>query len=192
MAQGTDEAAARRQQLVLALERVATGDRDALRQVYEMTSAKLLGIIVRILPDREQAEDVLQDVYFKVWRRAGRYDASLGSPISWLAVIARNAAVDEARRNGRTPASEDGELENIVDDAQLPDDFLCEAEMHAEVRRCLDELEENQRRSIRMAFFGGLTHSQLAEALAVPLGTMKSWIRRGLANLKGCLGHGTA
>ena len=181
--------ARRRQLLVQALEKTATGSRSALETVFEMTSAKLLGIILPIVRDREVAEDVLQDVYLRVWRRAGRYDPDKGSAIAWLATIARNAAIDEVRRLGKRPEEGDDSLELIADDGQSADEMLCEQEDHDAVRRCLDALEGDQRKSIRLAFFGGLTHSELAERVGVPLGTMKSWIRRGLASLKGCLGY---
>ena len=181
----------KREALVQALGHVAAGERDALQTVYDMTSAKLLGIILRILPEREIAEDVLQDVYLKVWRRAGRYDSSLGSPISWLAVIARNAAIDEYRRRP-VPfvQGSDDALAQLADGSQPVDERLCDEERYEAVKRCIEELGADQRRSIRMAYFGGLSHSQLAEKVGVPLGTMKSWIRRGLKSLKACLGHG--
>lgn len=185
---------ARRETLIAAIEQVARGDRAALKLVYDMTSAKLFGVIVRIMHDRELAEDVLQDVYIKIWNRAGRYDASRASPISWLCVIARNAAIDGARRQHRgdylTGHEEAVVLEEVEDDAVPADELLCHAEDHERMRRCIEALQDDHRRSIRMAFFDGLSHSELADRIGVPLGTMKSWIRRGLASLKGCLGGG--
>lgn len=170
------------------MKQVAAGDRSALETVYRMTSAKLLGVIIRLIPDRELAEDVLQEVYIKVWRRAGRYDPDLGSPISWLATVARNSAIDELRKVGSRPnLGEDTEMYLIADDAPPADEMLCEAEEYAAIRACLEKLEAKQRQSIRSAFFKGQTHAQLAEDTGVPLGTMQSWIRRGLSSLKGCL-----
>lgn len=174
--------------LVAALEGVARGERDCLETVYQMTSAKLLGVIVRIERDRETAEDVLQDVYIKVWRRAGRFDDSRASPITWLCAIARNAAIDSCRSHGREATMGDDWLPEIEDDAAPADEMLCDMEDAARVNRCLEGLQRDHRRSIRLAFFDGLSHSELAERIGVPLGTMKSWIRRGLASLKGCLG----
>lgn len=175
-----------RQRLVLALGEVARGDRASLKTVYDMTSAKLFGVIVRIERDRDSAEDVLQDVYVKVWRRAGRFDPSRASPITWLCTIARNAAIDSRRRHGHE-TDLDG-VPEVEDDAPLADEMLCNIEDASRVRQCLDTLQTDQRRSIRLAFFDGLSHSELADRVGVPLGTMKSWIRRGLASLKGCLG----
>ena len=178
----------RRQQLGLAMQGVANGDETALRTVYELTSAKLLGIILRIVPGRERAEDVLQDTFIKVWHRAGAYDPALGSPITWLSTVARNTALNVVRSEGQRHEDAFGELPEIADEAIKPaDDWLCDVEDAAALSRCLDQLQPDQRRSIRMAFFEGLTHSELAERNDVPLGTLKSWIRRGLAGLRGCL-----
>ena len=191
MNRGDDGSAQRRQALAAAVEQVAHGDRAALKTVYDMTSAKLLGVILRIVRDRETSEDVLQDVYVKVWRRAGRFDPAVASPVTWLCVIARNAAIDCARRESRgdSVVSRPAEaMEEIEDDAIAADDFLCDMEDHERVRLCIEQLQNEHRRTIRLAFFDGLSHSQLADRIGAPLGTVKSWIRRGLASLKGCLG----
>lgn len=187
----TGAAAQRRQALATAVERVARGDRAALKIVYDMTSAKLLGVILRIVRDRETSEDVLQDVYVKVWRRAGRFDPARSSPVTWLCVIARNAAIDCARREGRIDkvgSPPVGAIEEIEDDTIAADDLLCDMEDHERIRLCIEQLQNEHRRTIRLAFFDGLSHSQLADRIGAPLGTVKSWIRRGLASLKGCLG----
>ena len=181
------ETDARRQALAEAMQAVAGGDRSALRQVYDATSAKLFGTILRIVRDRDTAQDLLQDVYIKVWHRAGRFDASIASPITWLCTLARNTAIDHTRRRG-APVDAGDELPEVADDTAPVDEFLCKAEDHEALRRCLEELQDDHQRSIRLAFFDGLTHSQLADRIGVPLGTMKSWIRRGLQGLKGCLG----
>ena len=178
----------RRAALAAALETVAGGDRGALETVYQMTSAKLFTTIVRIVRDREQAEDCLQDAYVKVWQRAGRFDAKQGSPITWLCTIARNTALDALRRDSRREEVPGDVLPEIEDaNLQPADDWLCAEEDSVKLADCLKTLHEDHRRSIRMAFFEGYTHSELAERINVPLGTMKSWIRRGLAGLKGCL-----
>lgn len=178
----------RRELLRNAMAAVATGDRAALDTVYEMTSGKLFATIVRIVRARDRAEDVLQDVYVKVWRRAARFDPSKGSPITWLCTIARNTALNDLRSNGRSLEIADADLNVIADDAKTADDWLCDMEDNAALARCLEGLQKDQRRSIRLAFFDGFSHSELADMVDVPLGTMKSWIRRGLAGLKGCLG----
>ncbi|RST32131.1 sigma-70 family RNA polymerase sigma factor [Sphingomonas ginkgonis] len=167
---------------------MADGDRQALQTVYEMTSAKLFGICFRILGDAEEAEDALQEVYVSLWRRAGSFDPDRASPISWLASFARNRAIDRLRsaRRSRDTAPIEAAA-NVGDDR--PSAFAVAAQTEEETRlhRCLDTLEEHSRVSIRTAFFDGLTYSQLAGRAEVPLGTMKSWIRRGLQQLRACL-----
>lgn len=178
----------RREQLQLALASVAAGERPALKTVYDLTSMKVYGVIVRIVRDRERADDVLQDVYLKVWDRAGRYDPAKAGVITWLCAIARNSAIDTLRRDARVPVPiADDAMPEPTDDDPLADELLCVEEEYGKLRRCIDELGEDQRKSVRMAFFEGLTHSELSDALGAPLGTVKSWIRRGLNSLKACL-----
>ncbi|QIG54790.1 sigma-70 family RNA polymerase sigma factor [Altererythrobacter sp. BO-6] len=187
----TDAASEAREQLKSAMARLAAGERDALEQVYRMTRVKLFGICYRILGDRKEAEDALQDVYVNLWQRADRYDPQRASPISWLATFARNRAVDRLRSGKvRQGAVELDEAFGLADTAPLADSLLIDAERQARVHTCLDRLETNQRGNIRAAYFGGQTYAELAEAQGVPLGTMKSWIRRGLAKLKICLEAG--
>ena len=177
-----------RAELQEALIAVSAGDRDSLKTVYDLTSSKLYGTIVRIVRSRERSEDLLQDVFVKVWTRAGRYDPDKGSPITWLSTLARNTALNDVRRVGRAREVSDEILPEVSDDDAMPaDDWLCHMEDCEALRRCMEELQNDHRRSIRMAFFEGYSYSQLAERIEVPLGTMKSWIRRGLSALKGCL-----
>lgn len=173
-------------ELVPILRSVANGDRAALSLLYQRTSSKLYGICSRVLENRAEAEDVLQEVYMTVWGKAGSFDERKASPITWLAVIARNKAIDRMRlRRART--------EGLDAAGDIPDESASAFEVierDQESRRlasCLQELEERQQLSIRAAFLDGATYPQLAEREGVPLGTMKSWIRRGLLRLKGCL-----
>lgn len=191
--QSPSDAEDRRAELVSALRNVAKGEAEALRAVYDMTSAKLFGICLRICGERASAEDVLQTVYVKVWERAGRFDATRASPITWLATIARNSSIDW-RRSGATRALRDMLPERaafaVADDGPRADQLLMATEDGERLDRCLDELEDRTRSCIRSAFFDGSTYAELAERENVPLGTMKSWIRRGLLRLKDCLGDG--
>ena len=182
------EADVAREQLKAAMKRLADGDRSALEFIYNATSAKLFGICLRILGERSEAEDALQDVYVNLWRSANRYDPDRASPISWLATFARNKAIDRLRTGKvqRGAVSVDEAME-ITDDAPLADAMLETEQRDAKIHRCLGELEERQQDAIRTAFFNGATYAELAEAREVPLGTMKSWVRRGLAKLKRCL-----
>jgi len=181
------EATAARDGLTAALARVASGDRQALRDVYERTSAKLFGICLRISQDREGAEDILQDVYVSIWNRAGRFDPTRASPITWLATIARNRAIDWKRARGRIAAGPVEDAQFVADARPLALEGLLAAEEGEKLGACLETLEERQQRAIRSAFLDGFTYADLAEREAVPLGTMKSWIRRGLIRLKACL-----
>jgi len=180
----------RRAKLEGAIQLVADGKQEALQDVYDLTSAKLLGVIIQIVRDRDAAEDVLQDTYIKVWSRAGRFDRTRASPITWLCAIARNSAIDAVRKSGRRGEVGDAALPDIGDDTPSVDKMLCDVEESGRLKDCLDELQHDHRRCIRMAFFRGFSHSELAARLKVPLGTMKSWIRRGLVSLKGCLDDG--
>jgi RNA polymerase sigma factor (sigma-70 family) len=187
-APSTPDADAARQRLVEALVATGVEDRSAFRTLYRLTSAKLFGVCLRICGDRQAAEDVLSDVYLTVWKRAGAYEPGRASPISWLATIARNRAIDWRRSSGRAPPAPVEEIAELADDRVSAEDTMLFDERAAQLHRCLDELEQRQRDAIRTAFFDGLTYAELATRDSVPLGTMKSWVRRGLLRLKDCLG----
>ena len=181
-------AAAARAHLTEMLVRTGDEDRQAFRELYTLTSAKLFGITFRICGERQAAEDVLHDVYLTIWKRAGAYEPSRASPITWLATIARNRAIDWQRAQKIRRASPIEDVPEIADRAPSASDAI---EADQEARRlhlCLDGLEVRQRDAIRTAFFDGATYADLAERQNVPLGTMKSWVRRGLLKLKECLG----
>ena len=168
---------------------VATGeeDRDAFSRLYALTSAKLFGICLRICVERQTAEDVLQDVYVTIWRRAAGYEPGRGSPITWLAAIARNRAIDRRRADGRKFATTLDGVPEPIDPATLALDGLLLKERERKLYACLDQLADVQRQAIRTAFFGGFTYTELAEQQGVPSGTMKSWVRRGLLQMRKCL-----
>lgn len=186
--QNTTSSAEAREKLRAAMIRLADGDSAALEEIYSATRVKLFGICYRILGDRKEAEDALQDVYVNLWQRADRYDPQRASPISWLATFARNRAIDRLRtgkvRSGAVPVEEAAPLS---DEAPLADALMIDAERDAQIHACLKGLDENAQTYIRAAFFEGRTYAQLAESADVPLGTMKSWIRRGLLKLRACL-----
>jgi RNA polymerase sigma-70 factor (ECF subfamily) len=184
----TGELAARgaRDELVGMLIAVSNGDRGAFATLYQRTAAKLYGICLRLLSNEAEAQDVLQEAYVTVWRKAHRFDPSKASPITWLAVLARNLAIDRLRR--RSLPLEDLEAAANVE-AGDPSAFsiLTEAEDAERLRRCLEALDGRAQSVIRAAFLDGASYPELADRAGVPLGTMKSWIRRGLQRLRGCL-----
>lgn len=178
-----------RDELSAALRRVADGSQSALAEVYQKTSAKLFGICIRILGERGEAEDALQDIFITVWRKAGTFDSGKASPITWLAALARNRSIDRKRSQASRPsaASLGDEAMDVPDEAPLALAGLETAEEAGRIAHCLGELEDRQNGAIRAAFYEGLSYSELALRSAVPLGTMKSWIRRGLLRLRECL-----
>ena len=168
------------------LANVAKGDRSALQAVYVRQSTRLFGIAMAILRDRTAAADVLQDAFLRVWTRAGSFDRDRGDAAAWLAAIVRYAALDVARTRGREIPSDDPDL----GDASVEPDALTSlsaAQDGARLHECLGRLEEKNRRGIVLAFVHGLSHPEIAARLDLPLGTVKSWIRRGLLTLRECL-----
>jgi RNA polymerase sigma-70 factor (ECF subfamily) len=178
---------AARKQLVAALVRVAGGDRAALQIVYRDTSAKLFGVCLRILRDQGEAEDVLQEVYLTVWRRAASFDPERASPITWLATIARNRAIDRLRAGGGRRMQPIDDAFEIGDDAPSAFDRLAGEDDYRRLMECLGELDPRHAGAVRTAFLDGATYDELARRLDVPLGTIKTWIRRSLLRLRGCL-----
>ena len=167
---------------------VAGGDREALQRVYGATSAKLFGVCLRILRNEAEAEDVLQEVYLTVWRRAGSFDPDRGvSPITWLAAMARNRAIDRLRASKSHLDTSVDVIAERPDGAPSPSTLLEQSQDAAQLNACLQALDAGHAAAIRSAFFDGRTYAELAEAASVPLGTMKSWIRRSLQRLKACL-----
>lgn len=179
-------AAAGRRELVALLQSVANGDRQAFSAVYGRTSAKLYGICLRLLGSEAAAQDVLQDVYVTVWRKAGLFDPTKASPITWLATLARNRSIDSLRRQAPAAAGLEAAAD-VQDERPSAIEVVEQADDAVRLHRCLDELEDRARTIIRAAFLDGASYPELAAREGVPLGTMKSWVRRGLQRLRGCL-----
>jgi len=178
----------RNAQLQELLAACALKDRQAFARLYVMTSAKLYGVVLRILSRDEWAQDCLQEAYIKVWNRADSYRPYLASPMTWMATIARNQALDLLRRRHReVRESEIDGLPEEVDRELLPPERLQRSADGQRLNRCLEQLKSQQRQVIALAYFRGLTHDELAARTHTPLGTIKTWIRRGLEQLKRCL-----
>ena len=175
-----------RARLADALARTARGDRDAFARVYASTSAKLFGVCLRILRERETAEEVLQETYLTVWSKAHQFDPDRASPITWLVTIARNKALDRLRAS-RGPAAPLEAAADEPDPMPLADVTAEASDGYRRLAGCLDALEPRHATAIRTAFYEGVTYELLAHREEVPVGTMKSWIRRGLLSLRACL-----
>lgn len=173
--------------LAAALQRVASGDRDAFEEVYRRTSMKLFGVCLRILPVRQEAEEALQDAYLSVWQRATSFDPARGSAMTWLITLARNRAIDRLRSAGKAVAAPIDLAAEIADPSPLAPALLDASEDEQRLAHCLGTLETGDARLIRTAFFDGSTYAELAQRLTTPLGTIKSRIRRALLKLRECL-----
>lgn len=170
-----------------ALLACARGERYALRALYEREAAWLLGVALRIVRDRGCAEDVVHDAFVQVWQHAASFDPALGSARGWIYTIVRHRALREVRTPGRVVALEPDELARVAD-ARQGDDAAGDRGLDTDsLQHCLERLEAPRRACVMHAFVDGYTHEQIAARLAVPLGTVKSWIRRSLAALKECL-----
>jgi RNA polymerase sigma-70 factor (ECF subfamily) len=171
----------------------AAGDQRAFRALYEATSAHLFALLTRILKRRDWAEEALQDCYLKIWQKSESYEPRKGAPLTWLLTIARYRALDLLRRRRpevlEAEGDEDGPslLDQAVDPTQDPLARTEEREGLGRLERCMEGLGGEQRSSVLLAYYEGYTHQELAARLKAPLGTVKSWVRRGLAQLRDCL-----
>jgi len=169
---------------ILLLRRIATQDRQALAEFYDLIAGPLFSTATRILGDAHEAEEVVQDVFVQIWEKAATFDAALGSPFTWAMRITRNRSIDRLRsRQRRTKlAAQFQENFEITTNGPAAGELGEEAVVH--IRSTVSRLPADQRRVIEMAFFGGLTHVEIAEALGEPLGTVKARIRRGMMKLR--------
>lgn len=177
-----------RDDLADLLARVARQDKAAFGDLYKATSAKLYGVILRISRRPAVAQELLQEVYIRIWQRAGDFDRTRASPITWLATIARNRALDEVRLKAAVSVEDAPEALEVADPGRSPAEW---AELADETRRledCLAGLETDKRDIIRLAYAAGLSREELAERYGRPVATIKTWLHRGLKQLKDCLG----
>ena len=188
----TPKSADRSARLAALMARVALGDQPAFAQLYQQTSAHLYGVAVRILKDGAAAEEVLQEAFVNVWHHAGSYEAAKSQPMTWLAAIVRNRCLDQLRRREldtvtMTADDDDGKEFDLPSGDPTPVEMLLAGADAQSVRACVVALDAGQKQAIALAFYQGLSHAELADHLRQPLGTVKSWVRRGLERLKSCL-----
>ena len=176
------------------LSRIALGDQKAFAEFYGVTSSHLYGVAVRILRDPPSAEETLQEAYVNVWHHAGSYETAKSQPLTWLTTIVRNRCLDQLRRRELdtvtlTSDDDDAPAYDIPSDTKTPLEMLLSGADAQAVRDCVDTLDSGPKQAIALAFYQGLSHSELADHLQEPLGTVKSWVRRALEKLKNCLDH---
>ncbi len=177
------------------LLRVASQDATseaALRELYDLSASRLYGVALRVTGNREWAEDVLQEAYLTIWRVADDYRSALSPPLAWMGVIVRSRALDFLRRRASQRVDHAVELDDMVHDTVAADtpgpmDTTEASEQAWALHECMRKLEAKQREVVSLAYLRDLSHSELAQQLRLPLGTVKSWIRRGLEQLRGCM-----
>lgn len=169
------------------LSRVARRDQAAFAELYRATSSKLYGVILRISGRRETADEILQEVYVKIWHRAGDFNPAQGSPISWMAAIARNRTLDEIRRRKPITAELSEEALQLADPGILASEAVERSEDYQRLERCLDGLDPEKQAMVRLAYLDGWSREQLAQKFNAPVPTIKTWLHRSLKVLKDCL-----
>ncbi|MGI4778457.1 MAG: RNA polymerase sigma factor [Janthinobacterium lividum] len=179
-------------ELMVLIDRVGQRDESALRGLYERTSPRLFGLALRVVRQREWAEDVLQEAFITIWRVAPDYRSTLSPPLAWMGLIVRSRALDLLRRKAAdrtrlTQEFDDVLADTLESDARDPMDLADASEQAWALRQCLQQLEGPQREVVSLAYLRDLSHSELSEQLRLPLGTVKTWIRRGLEKLRVCM-----
>jgi len=169
------------------LQACAGGDKAALHSLYKETAAQLFGLALRILRNRELAEEIVQDSFVLLWNNAHTFDPGRGSAMAWLARIVRNRCIDLIRRRGRETPLDHTSIEGWEDPGSSPADLAVLSSDARRLHHCLDELEESPRKVLKLVYYEGMTYEEVAVHLGVPLGTVKSWVRRSLTRLRGCL-----
>ena len=179
----------RNARLMELLARTALADQKAFAELYRLTSAHLYAVALRILRESAAAEEVLQESFVSIWNHAGSYVAAKSQPFTWLTSIVRNRCLDQLRRREVDTVTLDDEDEGMTlkDEGPTPLEMLVSAADARAVGACVESLDAGQKQALALAFYRGLSHSELAAQLRQPLGTVKSWVRRGLERLKACL-----
>nr|AMP50732.1 sigma70-ECF: RNA polymerase sigma factor, sigma-70 family [uncultured bacterium] len=179
-------------ELMDLLDRVATRDERALKLLYDLTASRLYGLALRIVANKEWAEDVLQESFLGIWRSAETYRDSLSPPLAWMGMLVRSRALDFLRRRRAERLHLNVSIESVEDllqdqDAQAPMQLIEASEQAAALHQCLQQLAQPQRQVVSLAYLRDLSHSELASCLKLPLGTVKTWMRRSLEQLRKCM-----
>lgn len=169
------------------LQQISRGDESAYKRFYDKTSPRIFGLSLKILKRREWAEDITQETYVRVWYHAGEYHSARGSVMTWLMSICRNLAIDKFRSKSAKEAEGGADPDQLISHQEGPELSIAGFQSNLILQGCIEELSESQRTSILLSFFEGLSHQQVTERLGQPLGTVKSWVRRGLQSLRRCL-----
>ncbi|MDP3478060.1 RNA polymerase sigma factor [Hydrogenophaga sp.] len=178
--------------LMALIDRIGQGDEAALKALYDTTSGKLYGLALRVVRSNEWAEDALQDSFLQIWRTAPDYRASLSPPMAWLGLIVRSRSLDllrrrKAEREHLTDEIDEAMADTLEGDSPNPLDTSLASQQAWALHRCLGQLENKQREVVSLAYLRDLSHGELAQQLKLPLGTVKTWIRRGLDQLRSCM-----
>jgi RNA polymerase sigma-70 factor (ECF subfamily) len=179
-------------ELMALIDRVARRDEPALKALYDQTSGKLYGLALRVVRNHEWAEDALQETFLQIWRTAPDYRASLSPPMAWLGLIVRSRSLDllrrrKAEREHLTDQIDEAMADTLAGDAPNPMDTSLASQQAWALHQCLGKLENRQREVVSLAYLRDLSHGELAQQLKLPLGTVKTWIRRGLDQLRSCM-----
>jgi RNA polymerase sigma-70 factor (ECF subfamily) len=181
-------------ELMTLIDRIAARDQAALKALYGLTSGKLYGLSLRVVRSHEWAEEALQDTFLQVWRTAPDYRASLSPPMAWLGLIVRSRSLDllrkrKAEREHLTDEIDDAMADTMAGDSPNPMDTSLASQQAWALHQCLNKLDNKQREVVSLAYLRDLSHGELAQQLKLPLGTVKTWIRRGLEQLRACMAN---
>ena len=168
------------------IARTAQRDKAAFSELYDATSGKLFAICIQVLNNRSEAEEVLQEVYLRIWHKADTYAVTGHSPMTWLITVARNLSIDRLRMT-KAPTRDIDTVYDLSDDSPGPEAYAIASSVRARIYGCLDELEDNRADAVKQVYLLGETYKDIAERHGVPLNTMRTWLRRSLQKLRECL-----
>ena len=169
---------------------MALRDRDAFDALYSQTSPKLFGVLIRLLGNRTDAEDVLQEVYIKIWNKADKFATQEANAMSWLVAVARNLAIDKIRARKKPSENLDDVAEFVADDKKSPEQSAIASGEARQIDECMERLDRDKAEAVRAAYMEGYSYQELADRYQTPLNTMRTWLRRSLRSLKSCLEEG--